>query len=90
MYSDFFYAILLIAIPLGIFFLFSWAILYHVLKYGFKKSDNQKIALVFSIVMLAISLCIVQKFFAVDWDKATMKDFLRKSNINIFTNPYGR
>lgn len=90
MYSIFLYTIPFLLIPLGIFFLFSWVILYHALKYGFVKSTNRKIAFVYSLVMIALCLLIVQKFFSVGWDRASFTDFLYKSNINIFTGIYGR
>jgi len=90
MYTIIFYALLFLVIPLGLYLLFSWAILYHILRYGFKKSTNQKIALIYSLVMLALSLLLIQKFFAVDWSSVNIADFLNKSNTNIFINPYDR
>lgn len=90
MYDIFFYALLFLFIPLGIFFLFSWVILYHILKYGFIKSTNKKIAFVYAFVMIALVLFLVQNFFSVNWDRASLTDFLYKSNINIFIGTYGR
>lgn len=86
----FFYAIIFLVIPLGFYLFFSWAILYHILKYGFKESTNRKIALIYSVVMLALTLFVIQKFFAVEWNSGSLMDFLQKSNLNMFIGMYGR
>jgi hypothetical protein len=89
MYNIIFYALLFLVIPLGLYLLFSWAVLYHILRYGFKKGTNRKIALIYCLVMFALSLFLIQKFFAVDWGSVNLTDFLDKFNLNIFIRNYG-
>lgn len=84
MYNTLFYALLFLVIPLGFFSLFSWAIIYHIMKYGFKPGANRRVTALFAFVMIALSLFIVQNFFSVDWSRASLEDFMSKSHINIF------
>jgi hypothetical protein len=76
-------AIVLLLLPLGAFLLFGWAILYHILRFGFHQATNKQIALIFSFVLLAISLFVLINFATVDWKSVDLNDFLSKSNLNI-------
>ena len=82
--STLIYAFLFLVIPLGFFAFFSWALLYHILKFGFRKSTNTKLAFLYSFVMIALALFVIENYFAVDWNDATMRDFLKKCNLNNF------
>lgn len=72
------FALILVAIPLGVFFLFSWLIIFHLKKYSLGNS-GKKTATIFSILMIAVSLLIVQKFLFIDWDKVDAKEFIQES-----------
>lgn len=77
-----FFALIFLMIPLCCYLLFGWAILYHINRYGFRQHINRELSFVFVIVMLALSLFLIKNFFAVDWNRASAADFLKKSNLN--------
>lgn len=82
------YALIFIFIPLGFYFLFAYVVIFHIVKYGLEKDVRQRAALVFCVGLLAISIMIVQKFATVDWDRASISQFMQYSDINIFYTNY--
>jgi hypothetical protein len=82
------YALIFVAIPLGFYFLFAYIIVFHLVKYGLEKDVRKRAALVFCIGLLALSITIMQKFFAVNWNRASITQFMEYSDINIFYTNY--
>lgn len=82
MYELFFLVFFLLVIPFGFFALFSWAFLYHIKTYGYKEKTNRQVALVFSLITLAFCIFTLVRFGAVDWERVSIVDFLKKSGLN--------
>ncbi len=81
-------ALAFIAIPTGAFFLLGSTILYHLRKYGLEGDSTKKAAMLFSAVLIFISLFIILVFFSIDWNSVNVNDFIEKSNINIYPLDY--
>jgi len=77
-----------LVIPLGIFFLFSWLIFYHLKRYGLKGDSTKKVAVFFRLSMIFISIIIIVTFFFINWDNIAIRDFIERSNINLFPTEY--
>jgi len=73
--------IIFIVIPFGMFFLFGWLVLFHLKKYGLRGSFSEKAVTIFSFVMIALVIAILIKFFLIDWEAISWKDFVDRSEI---------
>lgn len=73
-----------IFIPLGILFLLSWLILYHLKRYGIQGDSTKKAARIFRLGVGAIAITIMLVFLRVQWDHINIRDFIERSNINLF------
>ncbi|MDD3190616.1 MAG: hypothetical protein PHI66_02920 [Candidatus Pacebacteria bacterium] len=63
------------------FFLFGWLVLFHLKKYGLKGSFSENAIVIFSVVMVALAVAILIKFFLIDWEAISWKDFIDRSEI---------
>lgn len=79
-----FYALIFVAIPLGMYLLFTYIIIFHIKKYGLEKDVNRRVILVFCLGMIAISLMILQEFSSVNWNRVSVTRFIEDSDFNIF------
>ena len=77
-----------IVIPLGVFSLLGFLIFYHLNRYGLKNSKSKKVALFFSFVLILISILVIFMFSFVDWNVASIDDFIEKSNLEVNRNYY--
>jgi len=68
-------------IPLGIFFVLGWFVFYHLEAYGLQGDASKRAALFFAVVLILISAAITMTFFSVDWNNASINDFLERSRI---------
>ena len=89
MYTTFFYAMLFLAIPLVLFFLFGWLVLFHLKRYGLEGSFSRRASIIFSLGLIAISAMIVIQFFSIDWKKASSGNLIERSSNNFFHGYYG-
>jgi hypothetical protein len=76
-------ALLFLLLPLGSYLLFGWAILYHILRFGFHSSINRRIAIIFTFTLFALGIFVLANFALVDWGSVDINDFLAKSNLNM-------
>jgi hypothetical protein len=83
------YALLFVLIPLVVYFIFAFVIIFHIKKYGMDTNINKWTILIFCLGMAAISLMIIEKFAAVDWDRIDIAGIIRDSDINLFHIEYG-
>lgn len=90
MYTTFFYAMLFLVIPLGLFFLFGWLVVFHLKRYGLEGSFSKRAATIFSTGLIIISTMIVIQFLSVDWQKASPEKFIETSSNNFFHSYYGK
>ena len=72
-------------IPLGIFFLFGCLIFYHLNRYGIKGDSTKNVAIFFVIVLLILSFMIIYLFGTINWNEIYIKDFIKISNVSIFS-----
>ena len=79
-----FYALIFVAMPLGMYLLFAYIIIFHIKKYGLEKDVNRRVVLVFCLGIIAISLMILQEFSAVNWNRISITRFIEDSDFNIF------
>lgn len=78
------YALLFLLVPLGLFALFGYLVVFHLKRYGLEGSYNQKAALVFSFGLIALSVMVVQRFCLVDWDRINPQQFMQESSKKFF------
>lgn len=86
----FLYALIFVVIPLAGYFLFAFVVIFHIRKYGMDKLFNKKAILVFCFGLITVSIMIVQKFSAVDWNKVSVARFIENADINFFYGNYDR
>ncbi len=76
-------ALTFIFIPFGVYFVLGWFIFYHLERYGIRGDSTRQVALFFAVILIIISLLILLAFFSINWDKASIGDFIERSNINL-------
>lgn len=83
-------ASVLLLLTLGTYFLFAFILIFHIKKYGMDKGINTRTLLVFGAGVLTISLMVIGKFAAIDWEAADAENPWGNSAINLFHIDYDR
>jgi len=82
--SIFIAALVFMIIPIGVFFVLSWFILYHLNKYGIEGDSTKRTASLFCFGIVLISIFIIFNFFLVNWSEIGVMDFIDKSDMDLY------